>query len=361
MIGRRNKLIEELKKQQQTSTVQHNFFQKKNFGRKYWMKVLGIACLLMISVTIILPTIIVQLKRPGNQMIAYEVDTNTPETTETIEVTVKREATGEEERVELEDYVFSVVASEMPANFELEALKAQAVAARTYVIQQMYVGKGTIADTTSDQVYKNELELQKQWGNDYAEKRDKIKQAVEATAGKIIMYHDEPITPTFFSMSNGYTENAEDYWGNPYPYLKSVESKWEESLPNFTEQQTFTYAQLNEKLQTNINPNEIPHIKIERTASNRVNQLYINDHSLSGREVREKLGLRSNDFTIVQNDAHFIFTTKGFGHGVGMSQYGANEMAKLGKTFEEILTYYYQQVEIETLEQLPQQWMVAFH
>src|SRR5699024_217634 len=151
----------------------------------------------------------------------------------TMMVAVKRSETEEIENIGLEDYVFSVVASEMPANFEEEALKAQAVAARTYVVQKMYQSDEAMTDTTTHQVYKNEEELKEQWQGSYEANKKKIKQAVEATAGEIILYEDEPITPTFFSMSNGYTENAEDYWGGSYPYLKSVESKWEESAPAF--------------------------------------------------------------------------------------------------------------------------------
>src|SRR5690625_3937579 len=219
-----------------------------------------------------------------------------------LEVSVKRSEMGDIEKVPLEQYVLSVVASEMPAEFEIEALKAQAVAARTYVVNhllhQSEGEKSVISDTTEHQVYKNDAELKTNWGKDYHWKLEKIQKAISETKNEIITYDEAPITPTFFSMSNGYTENAEDYWGNEHPYLKSVESKWEEDLPNFIEQYVFSINEVNEKLNTSLSVGvEIP-ISIERTKSNRVRQLNIDNDTFSGREVREKLGLRSNDFTV---------------------------------------------------------------
>jgi len=150
-------------------------------------------------------------------------------------------------------------------------------------------------------------------------------------------------------MSNGYTEDAENYWGNPLPYLKSVESKWEENHPNFTEQTVFTTDEISSKLGVTLHPASAVPIKITRTKSNRVKELSLNGETFSGKDVREKLDLRSNDFSIEQRNEHFIFTTKGYGHGVGMSQHGANGMAEEGKTYEEILSHYYQDIEISTI------------
>ncbi len=275
----------------------------------------------------------------------------------TIEVSVKRSETNEIEKIPLEKYVYSVVASEMPASFELEALKAQAVAARTYVVQHL-IQQGdentVITDSTKHQVYKNDDELKSIWGKDYQWKKEKIQQAVTETANKIITYEKTPITPTFFSMSNGFTENAEDYWGSELPYLKSVESKWDEEVPGFIEQKIFATDEVANKLNVSVSSGVEASMGIERTESNRVRKLKINDTTLTGREVREKLGLRSNDFTVEQQNDHFIFTTKGYGHGVGMSQHGADGMAKEGKTYEDILLYYYQGVTLENIGELTQ-------
>lgn len=273
---------------------------------------------------------------------------------DTVEVSIKRTESDEVEKVPLEQYVISVVASEMPADFNKEALKAQAVAARTYIIQhlnQQDDPETIITDSTEHQVYKNETELQEQWGKDFEEKMNKIKSAVLATEGEVITYNDEPITPTFFSMSNGYTEDAEAYWGNELPYLKSVESQWEMELPNFQEQVIFSYNELSEKLNIPIQVGQKVHLAMSRTNSNRVAELKIDDQTFSGKEIREKLGLRSSDFSIKQQNDHFVFTTKGYGHGVGMSQYGANGMAEDGKSYNDILNHYYQDVQIHPLQE----------
>ncbi len=270
-----------------------------------------------------------------------------------LHVSVQRTETKEVEEVPLEKYVASVVASEMPAEFEMEALKAQAIAARTYIVNHLlHQGEKEeviISDTTEHQVYKNEEELKRDLGTEFHWKMEKVTDAVNATKNEIITYEQQPITPTFFSMSNGLTEDAENYWGSPMPYLKSVESRWEEKHPDFTEQTIFTIDEVSSKLGTSLPSGTAIPIKITRTESNRVSELTLSDKSFTGRDVREKLGLRSNDFSIQQKDQHLIFTTKGYGHGVGMSQYGANGMAEEGKGYKEIVSYYYQDVEITTI------------
>lgn len=304
---------------------------------------------------LMLPAIVVKLPIGSSDPSSSEMieETNVPAVTEdedTLEVMVQRSASDDIENVPLEQYVASVVASEMPVEFETEALKAQAVAARTYIVQHLQHQEdeeAVIKDTTEHQVYKNEEELKAGWGKDYHWKMDKVMTAVLETEGEIITYEEEPITPTFFSMSNGYTEDAENYWGNALPYLKSVESKWEEAHPDFIEQNIFTIAELQEKLDITLHGDV--DLSLSRTDSNRVHELHINDTTFSGKDIREKLALRSNDFSIEQQQDHFIFTTKGFGHGVGMSQHGANGMAEEGKSYRDILHHYYQDIDIDAL------------
>ncbi|HZW67907.1 MAG TPA: stage II sporulation protein D [Pseudogracilibacillus sp.] len=309
---------------------------------------------------IVIPTIVVQVDRQiptgggeavEEQVVFNEVNVSTP----LIEVSIERNETKEIETVALEQYVASVVASEMPATFEIDALKAQAIAARTYIINHLLHEKEEIiSDTVNHQVYRNKDELQSLWGTDFYWKWEKINRAVKATENLIITYNDEPITPTFFSMSNGFTEDAEHYWGNELPYLKSVESKWEEALPNFITQEIFTRAELNELLQIDLSQASKTSIKIQRTPSERVDQVELAGREFSGREIREKLNLRSTDFTIEQRDEHFVFTTKGYGHGVGMSQHGANGMATEGKSYLDILKHYYKDIDItEITESVP--------
>jgi stage II sporulation protein D len=271
-----------------------------------------------------------------------------------VEVAVMRAQTEQIENVPLEAYISGVVASEMPIEFEAEALKAQALAARTYVVNKMLYQKeedaSDVTDTIQDQVYKNDAELREKWGTNYNQNMKKISDAVLATKGQIITHNDKPIDPQFFSTSNGFTENSEDYYINEIPYLRSVSSPWDEASPYYLDQETFTFEQVETALGIDLPNNKQLTIEATRTESKRVGELNLEGNTFTGREVREKLKLRSNDFSIEQKDNYLIFTTKGSGHGVGMSQYGANGMAKEGKTYEDIVKYYYKDVEISKMD-----------
>lgn len=275
----------------------------------------------------------------------------------TVEVAVYRSKEKKVERLPLEQYVVGVVAAEMPAEFEMEALKAQALTARTYIVKQL-MHKQTIelpeganvTDTVMHQVYYNEEQLKQLWGMSYEWKMKKIKEAVEATRGQILMYNNEPIEAAFFSTSNGYTENSEAYWQNAFPYLTSVESPWDTQSPKFYEQMTISVREFEQRLGVKL-PKDGSSIGkvLARTPGKRVALVDINGKQLTGREVREKLQLKSTDFTWERQGNNIVITTKGYGHGVGMSQYGANFLAKQGKTYKEIVTYYYQGVQIHDL------------
>lgn len=268
-------------------------------------------------------------------------------------VSVLRQKTGQVETVPLELYVTRVVASEMPAEFELEAIKAQSLAARTYIIKHLtkldslIEGKAHVTDTIQHQVYKSDEELRAQWGPDYDWKINKIKTAVAETKGKILTYNNEPIEAAFFSTSNGFTENSEDYWENELPYLRSVESPWDEKSPKYLDQKVIAINQVGSLLGVNIGEPMLANLT--RTDGNRVESLIIGGHKFTGRQVREALNLKSSDFTVTKKNNYLIFKTKGYGHGVGMSQYGANGMAQEGKSYDKILTHYYQGTQITTL------------
>lgn len=342
----------------QKAKQQRNTFlsSKRTTRQRKIFTITAIVIAISMTLIVLLPTFVVQVaKGDSTTETKYNDETSfsNDETTSVIEVSVERNDSKVVETVPLETYVASVVASEMPADFELDALKAQAVAARTYIVNHiLHENEETISDTVDHQVYRNKEELQSLWGADFHWKWEKINRAVKETESEIITYDKQPITPTFFSMSNGYTEDAKYYWGNELPYLKSVESKWEEQLPNFKTQEVFTIHELEERLQVQLPDNNSVPTKIKRTPSNRVGEVQIGNNTFTGREIREKLNLRSTDFSITQRDNHFIFTTKGYGHGVGMSQYGANGMAKEGKTYKEIITYYYKDVSISRLDEV---------
>ncbi|MCK8816387.1 stage II sporulation protein D [Natroniella sulfidigena] len=248
--------------------------------------------------------------------------------------------------LELEEYLKGVVAAEMPANFEFEALKAQAVAARTYALKNLEEGQQLTTDSTIDQAWVSKAELIDRWGSlNYLLYWAKISAAVEETEGLIIKYQGELITAAYHSTSGDYTEAAVNVWGSNLPYLQSVASEYEEESPYYQYQQFFSIEEFNRKL--GINSNFAQQIEIlERSASGRVLKLKIGDHLFSGREFREQLGIRSTNFFIEQDDEQVRIITSGYGHGVGMSQYGADGMAANGYDFREILEHYYPDTEL---------------
>lgn len=256
------------------------------------------------------------------------------------------------EKINLEDYLVGVVSGEVPVSFEKEAIKAQAVAARTYALKQIENHKNyeyDVKDDTSSQVYQTDEELKNKWGNNYDEYVKKIKECVKETEGEYVSYNNEVIYAFFFSTSNGKTEDNKNVFGKDLPYLKVVDSSFDESeTKNFSTSKTISldefYKQLNlEK------SNELNITNIIKTESGRISSITVNGTTFTGRDFQKKLSLRSNDFTIQKNNENVTITTKGFGHGVGMSQYGANALAKQNKTYDEILKYYYQGTNLQKL------------
>jgi stage II sporulation protein D len=324
---------------------------------------------LLFAVTLIVPAILVLPFSEGKvsgklgenlNQTSKKTKTSTRAADAGVEVGVYRFSKSKIEEVPLEDYLVGVVASEMPADFNEEALKAQALTARTYIVKQLmskqnHLGlpKGAqVGDTTMDQVYSSDDQLRKEWGADYSWKRKKVLDAVRATSGQILTYNGEPIQATFFSTSNGYTENSEDYWPSKLPYLRSVTSPWDKSSPKFSNQQTFTVADFEAKLGVRLgNGSQIGQIT-ERTAGKRVGVVKFGNKTLTGKDIREKLGLKSSDFSWERKGGNIVISTKGYGHGVGMSQYGANGMAAAGKTYKDIVEHYYTGVAITSTDNM---------
>ncbi|QHE63415.1 stage II sporulation protein D [Rossellomorea vietnamensis] len=319
---------------------------------------------IFISIIFLVPTLLVlPFSSDKDTANLDEKLKNTPsveELADSVEVAVYRSSQDLIEKLPLEQYVVGVVAGEMPADFEKEALKAQALAARTYMVNQLMsddpsVPKGAdVTDTVSHQVYKNQKELATLWGSDYDWKIKKISEAVLETKGKVLTYDDKPITAAFFSTSNGYTENSEAYWTDDIPYLRSVESPWDKASPKFEDQKIIPINEFKQKLGVTLPKDGSVGTITSRTEGKRVAKVEINGKEFTGREIRDKLGLRSSDFTWYLKDDHIVIATKGFGHGVGMSQYGANGMAKEGKNYKDIVTHYYKDVKITESSKLLQ-------
>lgn len=273
--------------------------------------------------------------------------------------------TGEIKTMDLEEYLKGVVSGEMPASFEIEALKAQAVAARSYAVSRVRTfGEAghhghpgaPLCDSVHCQVWYSQDKLRelksKNWMRDYW---PRIEQAVKETEGMILTYDGVPVDqPLYHSTSGGKTENSEDVFASAVPYLKSVESPYEQRAPYFTDSQSVSastfVARLREKYSDiNINSSNIASsLKLlEKSDGGRILKLQVGNKVLSGRDIRDILGLRSANFTITIKGSEMVFKTVGYGHGVGMSQWGANGMAEKGYDFEEILKHFYTGVEVE--------------
>jgi len=265
-------------------------------------------------------------------------------------VRVKQTESGNIVEVPLEEYVAGVVAGEMPITFETEALKAQAVAARSYVlkkIEQNYKNNYDVVDTVLNQVYLDDESLKNKWKDKYEERIQKIKKVVLDTKGEYLTYNGKVIEAFFFSTSSGLTENCEEVFVEALPYLRSVDSHYDEISPVYETQKIINYTEFCNKLGIENVPLNINVTKT--TSTGRIKNITINGVNFTGNQVTQKLGLRSNYFEIKQDNDNVIVTTKGYGHGVGMSQYGANGMAKEGYTYKDILNHYYTNIQISKI------------
>lgn len=255
------------------------------------------------------------------------------------------------ETMPLSGYLWGVVAAEMPASFEPDALRAQAVCARTYTAWKSSAGKHEGAEICADssccQAYTTRGDAFARWGEAAAEYEAKIAAAVADTDGVILTWEGEPIQAVFFSSSTEKTEDAAAVWGAQLPYLVSVESPEGAEVPNYHSSVTLAAAEARALILA-----AYPGAKlsgspadwfsdVSYTASGRVESVEVGGVTLSGGGARALFSLRSACFTIEAGEEAVTFSVTGYGHGVGMSQYGANAMAKAGKSWREILLHYY--------------------
>ena len=262
------------------------------------------------------------------------------------------------ENLNLDEYLLGVVSAEMPASYELEALKAQAVVARTYTIYKIKSGgkheNASVCDSSlCCQAWISKENRMARWEEDKREEYwNKIVEAVNATKGKVILYQNEPINAFFHSNSGGKTEKPEYVWGGSYPYLVSVETSGEEAYSSYQSEVILSKDELVAKMlekysDFSINFDEEDAIKImEYTEADRVKTIKIGNKNISGVEARSIFGLKSAKFSIeiIENNIHFAVI--GYGHGVGLSQTGSDSLAKQGKNYMEIIKHYYKDVEI---------------
>ncbi len=272
--------------------------------------------------------------------------------------------TNEVEEVALDTYLCNVVSAEMPVDFEKEALKAQAIVARTYTIYKINNKKHDNADICDDstccQAWVSKEDRLARWADNKEEKWAKIEECVNETKGKIITYNNQPINAFFHSNSGGKTELPVDVWGGGtnMPYLQVVETSGEDGYTQYNSEVELTNEEILEKLKTKysdiqIDFNNEEDIKIlEYTASGRVKTIKFGNHEISGTEARSIFGLRATNFQITKTEGKVKFTVIGYGHGVGMSQTGADSMAKNGSTAEDIIKHFYVGVEIKEVNSI---------
>lgn len=281
-------------------------------------------------------------------------------------VTIVRVYLHQENRVaymQLEDYLVGVVGAEMPAEFPHDALKAQAVAARTYVVKRIsaggvdnpiHAGADVCDDHRHGQAWLSREELKKRWGTvRYYSYYYKVKRAVDETRGQVLTYQGELIDAAYHASCGGRTENAEDVWKYQAPYLKSVLCPYD-SDPNPVQTASFSFEQVDQALGTSLaavpaGGREKPARDfklVEKTAAGRPKILQIGSRQFPAVAVRDLLGLRSTRFTWDIEGETVTFTTTGYGHGVGLCQYGSRGMAEHGYNYRIILGHYYSGAEI---------------
>ena len=264
----------------------------------------------------------------------------------------------------IDDYLCNVVSAEMPADYEIEALKAQAVVARTYTIYKINNKKHENADICDDstccQAWVDKETRFSRWEESKRESNwEKIQKCVQETQGQIITYQNQPINAFFHANSGGKTELPVNVWGGTgLPYLQVAETAGEEGYKQYESEVELTQDELIEKLKTKYSDISIDFsnqedLKIlEYTDSGRVKTVKFGNHEISGVETRTLLGLKSTNFEISKENDKIKFTVKGYGHGVGMSQTGADAMAKQGKNYKEIINHFYSGVEIKEVNLL---------
>lgn len=268
-------------------------------------------------------------------------------------IRVKRNATGVIEFIPFEEYIVGVLAGEMPIYFEKEALKAQAVASRSYALKRMEYNLENdydVVDTVMNQVYLDNEYLKNVWGENYISNINKLREVVNETYGEYLEYDGKVIDAMFFSTSNGYTEDSAAVFNVDLPYLQSVKSSWDEDTSSAFKSKKIIDANIfYESLGLSYSSDLSINI-ISRSSTNRIKEICINGMVFSGRDLYNKLGLKSTDFSLEQKDNKIIINTIGYGHGVGMSQYGALGMAKEGYSYVDILSYYYVGTNIKKME-----------
>ena len=324
------------------------------------MKKIIILILFVVLITLILPFAIVSLSEKTKAEQKMEVREELSEQSEAKVIAVYIKDEDRVENMEMSQYLKEVVSAEMPADFHIEALKAQAVAARTYLINrknafsdsekpEYHKGADICTDSTHCKAWISEKRRRELWGDKAEENWQKISLAVDETEGVIITYEEEPISAVFHSTSSGMTENSEDVWGGSVPYLRSIKSEGDKVSPKYSSESGFSveeYKRIIEKNVVGVDWGKGLYSDILRSDAGGIISLKVGGVTIKGTEFRRIFSLRSTNVEIITEGDKVSMSSKGYGHGVGMSQYGANFIANQGMGYEEILKTYYSGVDV---------------
>ena len=302
-------------------------------------------CLALSMIFTPLISIKIPIQPQENKKTASAVEVNS--TLKEEKITITRSKTNTKVTLAMRDYIIGVVSAEISPFYSEEAIKAQAVAAHTYALYQISHDVQLTDSYKKHQGYISPEEAREKWGEKYEIYSKKITSQVDEVMDKVITYEGEIILPAYFALCSGRTENCKDIWGGEKPYLVSVTSSGDALSENLISTVTVSKEKFTAYSGTDFN--DTPLIELDCTESGAVKTLNVNEKEFSGSDIQSAFGLKSNNFTVKYADDNFIFTVTGNGHGVGMSQYGADFMARQGATYEEILKHYYTGVEIEVI------------
>ncbi len=308
---------------------------------------------------LVVPTLVVTPKEGVNPIPQTTQQANNTTSQKNTEgnstISVFRSLESKTEEITLFEYVCGSVAAEMPLAYNEEAIKAQAVACYTNAIRQKQLGNtknGDISDdTATHQGYIDVEQRKEKWGDSFEKYEKKLQEAVKAVEGEALYYDNKPCVAAFCAISNGKTEDAECIWGTAVPYLVSVDSKGDKLSPTYASTVSFTndeFLKIIEENGASIKNSDIASsVKItEKSDIGTVLKVSAGNKSFTGEEIRKMFSLRSPTFTIKATKNAVTFSVSGYGHGIGMSQYGANYFAENGYNYQEILEHYYTGVEI---------------
>ena len=331
------------------------------------MKLYGILFVVVGIVMLLAPSAAIPFET-GNEKNETEIQTAVQETVKTDAeekenaedtISVFMTADNETEVMDMRDYIIGSVSAEVPASYNEEAIKAQALAAVTFAeYRKKNAGEENISgadisdDSSKHQGYMSKAEMQEKWGDAFDVYYEKIADCVDEVLGKVITYDGEPIMAAYHAISSGKTESAKNMWGKDIEYLRSADSSWDKDSTRYSSEVVLTAQELAKKVSSiensDFSEDEENWIKIKSVSdSGTVLEAEICGVKMTGMEIRNLLSLRSPSFDVEYNDGEFVFSVSGYGHGVGMSQNGANCMAQNGKTYEEIIAHYYPGTVIE--------------